>query len=406
MLYRINNFGKFQVFNFFKTLQVYYFIFIKIVMERSNARLGSFRMRGALYIKEKPKNSAKTSPRCVSHFTYSPINVVGKGAFGVVYTAMAQGGEVVAIKKVLLDPRFKNRELDIISVVHHHNCISMRDSFKTQGRRKNEIFLNIVMDYFPQSLYDFTSTFRSQRLYPPILFVKLFGFQLFAGLAYLHSKGIAHRDIKPQNLLINQETGVLKICDFGSAKVLRNGERSVSYIASRFYRAPELILDCQSYTSAIDIWSAGCVVAELLNSGSPLFVSDSSYGQLSSIVKIIGRPTDDDLSSFEHNAEMPFGIKQTSNLKTVLPAHTPSDVLDLLNKIFLYNPTKRITAAEALRHPCFDDLFQNGIHLPNGQAFPVLEREVSSPNTKLSNKVTKTIKSPKPRGKGTRSSLI
>ena len=340
--------------------------------KQNGSRMGSFRMRGAMYVKEKKKSStAKTSPRTnLSH--YNPIQIVGKGAFGIVYSARAPNGEVVAIKKVLLDPRFKNRELDIITNVRHQNCIGVRDSYKSQGKHKGEIFLNLVMDYFPQSLHDFALSYRNQRLYPPILFVKLFAYQMFAGLAYLHSKGIVHRDIKPQNLLVNSETGVLKICDFGSAKIMSPGEKSVSYIASRFYRAPELILDCQLYNSAIDIWAAGCVIAETLNSGSPLFVSQSSFGQLSAIVQIIGRPTDEDLASFPHHAEMPMGIKQASDLKSVLPAHTPADIMDLLNRIFLYNPSKRITAAQALEHPCFGDLFKPGMYLPNGSSFPPL----------------------------------
>ena len=89
-------------------------------------------------------------------------------------------------------------------------------------------------------------------------------YQMCRSLAYLHAVGICHRDIKPQNLLTNSSTHVLKLCDFGSSKALQPGEASVAYICSRYYRAPELIFGCTDYTIAIDVWSTGCVFAELM----------------------------------------------------------------------------------------------------------------------------------------------
>ncbi len=109
-------------------------------------------------------------------------------------------------------------------------------------------------------------------------------YQLFRSLAYIHSMGICHRDIKPQNLLLDPESAVLKLCDFGSAKQLVKGELNVSYICSRYYRAPELIFGATDYTCNIDIWSAGCVLAELLL-GQPIFPGDSGVDQLVEIIK-------------------------------------------------------------------------------------------------------------------------
>ena len=94
--------------------------------------------------------------------------------------------------------------------------------------------------------------------------MKLYAYQAFRGLAYIHALGICHRDIKPQNLLVDPDTHELKICDFGSAKRLSAGEVNVSYICSRYYRAPELIFGATNYTQSIDVWSVGCVLAELL----------------------------------------------------------------------------------------------------------------------------------------------
>ena len=107
-----------------------------------------------------------------------------------------------------------------------------------------------------------------------MILVKLYAYQAFKALAYIHALGICHRDIKPQNLLINPETHILKVCDFGSAKRLEKGQINVSYISSRYYRAPELIFGATGYSHCIDVWSVGSVVAELLL-GQPLFPGDS-----------------------------------------------------------------------------------------------------------------------------------
>jgi glycogen synthase kinase 3 beta len=154
----------------------------------------------------------------------------------------------------------------------------------------------------------------------PIQFIKLYTYQLFRSLAYIHSIGICHRDIKPQNLLLNPTTGILKLCDFGSAKVLIEGEPNVSYICSRYYRAPELIFGATNYTTSIgkltsltsiqsysvqdrkltDVWSTGCVVAELML-GQPLFPGESGIDQLVEIIKVLGTPTREQIKTMNPN---------------------------------------------------------------------------------------------------------
>ena len=114
---------------------------------------------------------------------------------------------------------------------------------------------------------------------------QLYTYQLCRSLAYIHSLGVCHRDIKPQNLLVHPETHLLKLCDFGSAKILVKGEPNVSYICSRYYRAPELIFGATDYTCCIDVWSVGCVLAELLL-GVPLFPGESGVDQLVEIIKV------------------------------------------------------------------------------------------------------------------------
>jgi serine/threonine protein kinase len=119
----------------------------------------------------------------------------------------------------------------------------------------------------------------------PMILVKLYGFQICRAIAYIHALGVCHRDIKPQNLLVDPDTHVLKLCDFGSAKMLSPGESNIAYICSRYYRAPELIFGATEYTSTIDIWSVGCVLAELII-GRPLFAGESGVDQLVEIIKV------------------------------------------------------------------------------------------------------------------------
>ncbi|KAH8024317.1 hypothetical protein HPB51_022436 [Rhipicephalus microplus] len=207
--------------------------------------------------------------------SYCDTKVIGNGSFGVVYQArLLDSGQLVAIKKVLQDKRFKNRELQIMRRLDHCNIVKLKYFFYSSGDKKDEVYLNLVLEYIPETVYRVARHYSKSKQTIPISFIKLYMYQLFRSLAYIHSLGICHRDIKPQNLLLDPETGVLKLCDFGSAKLLIKGEPNVSYICSRYYRAPELIFGATDYTTMIDVWSAGCVLAELLL-GQPIFPGDS-----------------------------------------------------------------------------------------------------------------------------------
>src|SRR5712691_8754345 len=117
--------------------------------------------------------------------------------------------------------------------------------------KKDEVYLNLVLEYVPETVYRASRHYAKLKQPMPMLQIKLYMYQLLRSLAYIHSVGICHRDIKPQNLLLNPATGVLKLCDFGSAKILVAGEPNVSYICSRYYRAPELIFGATNYTTNI-----------------------------------------------------------------------------------------------------------------------------------------------------------
>ncbi|KAI9354373.1 CMGC/GSK protein kinase [Zopfochytrium polystomum] len=317
--------------------------------------------------------------------SYTNYKVIGNGSFGVVFHAkMVGSGEHVAIKKVLQDKRFKNRELQIMRLVSHPNVCDLRAFFYSNGEKKDEVFLNLVLEFVPETIYRASRHYTKTKQTMPMLSVKLYMYQMLRSLAYIHAIGICHRDIKPQNLLLDPTTGVLKLCDFGSAKILVAGEPNVSYICSRYYRAPELIFGSINYTVCIDVWSTGCVMAELVL-GQPIFPGESGVDQLVEIIKVLGTPTKEQIKAMNPNyTEYKFPqIKPCpwSKVFRSRPAMT-SDAIDLLAGLLEYTPKLRQTAFQALAHPFFDELRQPETRMPSGQLSirPELNRTLVPPH--------------------------
>ena len=230
---------------------------------------------------------------------------MAKGTFAKVYmSTIAESGNVVAVKKQAQNKKYKNRELAIMKELENHpNVIKLQHAFFTMSEKSKDSdsedegasVLNIVMDFIPMTIGRVVESFKKlkQPLHP--ILVKLYSYQLLRGLAFIHSEGVLHRDIKPANLLIDPTCHVLKICDFGSAKRWHADEESIPYICSRYYRAPELIFGAKQYDYKIDVWSAGCVIAEMLG-GSTLFKGTDGFQQLLEIVKKLGTPTEHEVA--------------------------------------------------------------------------------------------------------------
>jgi glycogen synthase kinase 3 beta len=306
--------------------------------------------------------------------SYSNHKVIGNGSFGVVFQAkLIPSGEFGAIKKVLQDKRFKNRELQIMRLVSHPNIVRLKAFFYSNGEKKDEVFLNLVLEYVPETVYRGSRHFAKLKQSMPVLSIKLYMYQLFRSLAYIHSLGICHRDIKPQNLLLNPNLGILKLCDFGSAKILVAGEPNVSYICSRYYRAPELIFGSTTYGVTIDVWSSGCVMAELIL-GQPLFPGESGVDQLVEIIKVLGTPTREQIKNMNPNyTEYKFPqIKACPWAKVFRSRTVTPDSIDFLSKLLDYTPTNRPTAIEAMTHHFFDEIRKPETRLPSGKELPEL----------------------------------
>ncbi|KZT58944.1 CMGC/GSK protein kinase [Calocera cornea HHB12733] len=308
--------------------------------------------------------------------SYTNCKVIGNGSFGVVFQArmlnVPKDSEDIAIKKVLQDKRFKNRELQIMRLVYHPNVVELKAFFYSNGDKKDEVYLNLVQEYVPETVYRASRHYVKLKQQMPTLQIKLYMYQLLRSLAYIHSVGICHRDIKPQNLLLNPATGILKLCDFGSAKILVAGEPNVSYICSRYYRAPELIFGATNYSTNIDIWSTGCVMAELML-GQPLFPGESGIDQLVEIIKVLGTPTREQIKTMNPNyMEHKFPQIKPHPFSKVFRPRTSTDAIDLVSRLLEYTPTARLSAIEAMCHPFFDELRQEGTRMPNGKPLPPL----------------------------------
>lgn len=256
--------------------------------------------------------------------------------------------------------------------LYHPNVITMKHAFYTSGDKTDEVYLNVVMDYIPETVYRVMRHYVKMKQSVPTLLVKLYSYQMFRALAYVHSLGICHRDIKPQNLLVDPATHILKLCDFGSAKKLVKGEPNVSYICSRYYRAPELIFGCTDYSCIIDVWSVGCVIAELLL-GQPLFPGESGVDQLVEIIKVLGTPTKEQIMAMNPNyTEFKFPQIKAHPWKKVFRSRTPADAIDFISKILVYDPSERLKPMECLLHPFFEELREEGCKLPSGNPLPDL----------------------------------
>ncbi|KAJ3106107.1 regulator of ime2 [Phlyctochytrium bullatum] len=280
--------------------------------------------------------------------SYTNYKVIGNGSFGVVFQAkLRETGEPVAIKKVLQDKRFKNRELQIMRVMSHPNVVALKAFFYSNGEKKDEIFLNLVLEFVPETVYRASRHYTKTKQAMPPTYIKL----------------------------LDPSTGILKLCDFGSAKILIAGEPNVSYICSRYYRAPELIFGSTNYGVTIDVWSTACVMAELIL-GQPLFPGESGVDQLVEIIKVLGTPTREQIKAMNENyTEYKFPqIKPCScDLYQVFRSRnvTP-DTIELIGKLLDYTPNLRPTAIEAMAHPFFDELRKPESRMPNGKEFPPL----------------------------------
>ncbi|GKV41571.1 hypothetical protein SLEP1_g49080 [Rubroshorea leprosula] len=292
---------------------------------------------------------------------YVPIKPIGRGAYGVVCSSInKENNEKVAIKKInnvfenRVDALRTLRELKLLRHIQHDNVIALKDIMMPTHRTSfKDVYL--VYELMDTDLHQIIKS--SQPLSND--HCKYFIFQLLRGLKYLHSANILHRDLKPGNLLVNANCD-LKICDFGLARTSRGNEQFMTeYVVTRWYRAPELLLCCDNYGTSIDVWSVGCIFAEILGR-KPIFPGTECLNQLKLIINVLGSQKEADIE-FIDNPKARRYIKSLPHSRGThfshLYPHADPLAIDLLQRMLVFDPTKRITVTEALLHPYMSGLF-------------------------------------------------
>ncbi|KAK4473732.1 hypothetical protein MN116_003074 [Schistosoma mekongi] len=285
---------------------------------------------------------------------YSILGRIGEGAHGVVLKAKhIESGELVALKKVPLRriaDGIPNTALREIKALQFIECspyvVHLREVFP------HGTGFVLVFEYMNT---DLSEVIRNSQ--PPLTEAqsKCYMLMILKGVEVMHSNGIMHRDLKPANLLISSK-GILKIADFGLARVFENNtERLYSHqVATRWYRAPELLYGAKKYTNSVDLWAIGCIFGELLNS-SPLFPGENDIEQLWFVVRVLGTPSEDvwpEVKELPDYNKISFNLCETIPFEEVLP-DASIEAINLIRKFLVYPPHQRITASKALKDPYF-----------------------------------------------------
>jgi len=285
---------------------------------------------------------------------FQKIEKIGEGTYGVVYKGKNKlTGQIVAMKKIRLEsedegiPSTAIREISLLKELKHPNIVCLEDVLMEESR------LYLIFEFLSMDLKKYMDSLPAEKMMEPEL-VRSYLFQITTAMLFCHTRRVLHRDLKPQNLLINKE-GVIKVADFGLGRSFGIPVRNYTHeIVTLWYRAPEVLLGSARYSCPVDIWSIGCIFAEMATR-KPLFQGDSEIDQLFRMFRILRTPTE----------EIWPGVTSLPDYKSTFPCWTTNQLvnqvkninekgLDLLQKTLVYDPVHRISAKAVLDHSYFE----------------------------------------------------
>uniref|UniRef100_A0A131XVH7 Protein kinase domain-containing protein n=1 Tax=Ixodes ricinus TaxID=34613 RepID=A0A131XVH7_IXORI len=282
---------------------------------------------------------------------YTKVEKIGEGTYGVVYKGKnKKSGQIVALKKIRLEneddgvPSTAIREIALLRELKHQNIVSLQDVLMQESK------LYLVFEFLSMDLKKFLDTIpKGQNVEKKLL--KSYLKQILEGILFCHQRRVLHRDLKPQNLLIDQR-GNIKVADFGLARAFGIPMRVYTHeVVTLWYRAPEVLLGASRYSTPIDIWSVACIFAEMVNR-KPLFHGDSEIDQLFRIFRTLGTPTEETWPGVAKLPDYkPSFPNWKENILHSLLGNADTKAIDLIEKMLVYNPLQRISARGCLQHP-------------------------------------------------------
>ncbi|KAK7422298.1 Cyclin-dependent kinase catalytic subunit [Neonectria magnoliae] len=306
---------------------------------------------------------------------YQKLEKIGEGTYGVVYKArdLTNGGRIVALKKIRLEaedegvPSTAIREISLLKEMRDPNIVRLLNIVHADGHKLYLVFefLDLDLKKYMESLpvsdggrgkpLPEGSSVHLMHLGLGDMVIRKFMMQLCDGVKYCHSHRVLHRDLKPQNLLIDKD-GNLKLADFGLARAFGVPLRTYTHeVVTLWYRAPEILLGGRQYSTGVDMWSVGCIFAEMCTR-KPLFPGDSEIDEIFKIFRVLGTPGEDQwpgVTSYpDFKASFP---KWQRDMNAVLCHNLDDQGLDLLEMMLVYDPAGRLSAKQACNHPYFED---------------------------------------------------
>ena len=291
---------------------------------------------------------------------YEVIAIVGEGAYGIVYKCRnKETGEYVAVKKFKetddeIVKKTMRRELKVLKILKHDNIVEFKEAFKKKGN------LFLVFEFVEKNLLELLEESPNGLDHQ---LIKLLMYQLCKAVKYLHDQNIIHRDVKPENLLI-KDNKILKLCDFGFARKIVKQENLTDYVATRWYRSPELLITGGVYGPEVDYWAIGCIMGELAD-GNPLFPGENETDQLHCIQKILGNLPEDQVEMFYSNplfnGKALLNVEKPETLELRYTGKLPKQAIHFMKQLLHLDPKKRLCGDKVFEHPYFS-CFANDNH--------------------------------------------